>query len=193
MNYKQLSINILLTGIFILMSCENDIEKVKAFSSDQILPVQTGYDVEIAYTDSGILKSKIFAPELDRYTSGDEPYIEFPKGIRIVFYDENHHEKSFIRADYAIYYQKKELGEARNHVVAKNEQKGEELYTEVLFWDQKSDKVYSDTYSKIVNPDGTFYGENGFEANQDLSRWKLKKSKGTVNLKDEQQPDQQEH
>ncbi len=170
-----------------LLSCENDIEKVKAFSNEQELPLQTGYDVEISYTDSGILKSRIYAPEIDRYDSKDDPYILFPRGIRIVFYDQYQKEESFIEADYAIYYQKKELGEARNNVVAKNEKKCEELYTEVLFWDQKSEKVYSDTYSKIVNADGVFYGEKGFEANQDLSKWKLKQSKGTVNVKNEEE------
>ena len=38
---------------------------------------------------------------------------------------------------------------------------------------------------QVVNEDGTFYGENGFEARQDLSWYKLKKSKGVVTLKDE--------
>ncbi|MBS1234211.1 MAG: hypothetical protein H6R34_775, partial [Bacteroidetes bacterium] len=47
--------------------------------------------------------------------------------------------------------------------------------------------IYSDQFTKIINADGTFYGEKGFEARQDLSKWKLKGSKGTVNVKDQLQ------
>jgi hypothetical protein len=36
-----------------------------------------------------------------------------------------------------------------------------------------------------VNEDGTFYGEKGFEAKQDLSWYRLKKSRGVVKIKDE--------
>ena len=54
-----------------------------------------------------------------------------------------------------------------------------------MFWDEEHKKIYSHTQSRIVNEDGTFYGEKGFEAKQDLSWYRLNKSKGVVNIKDE--------
>jgi LPS export ABC transporter protein LptC len=174
-----------LLGLVILLSCENDIEKINALTSELDLPQQTGYDVEIAFTDSGILKWKLYAPEIDRYDSKDKPYIEFPKGIKIIDFDREGKTESKLTASYAIYYQKEQLGEAKNNVVAIKESTGEQLYTEQLFWDQKSETVYSNTFSKIINDQGTHIGEKGFEAKQDLSRWKLHGSRGTVKIKNE--------
>jgi LPS export ABC transporter protein LptC len=172
-------------GLLILLSCENDIEKIAALTSELDMPQQTGYEVEIAFTDSGILKWKLFAPEINRYDSKDMPYIEFPEGIRIIDFDREGKVESRLTANYAIYYQKDQLGEAKSNVVAIRETTGEQLYTEQLFWDQKSETVYSNTFSKIINDQGTHTGEKGFEAKQDLSRWKLRGSRGTVKIRDE--------
>lgn len=179
------NISLSLTVIFFLLACENDIEKINALTSELNLPEQTGYDVEITYSDSGKIVGKLFTPELYKYEDEKEPYIEFPKGMKVVFYDKNEEFESYIRANWAKYYEKKELWEARNNVVARNVKKGEQLNTEQLFWDQSLGIIFSDKFSKIVNSDGTFYGENGFQAKEDLSKWKLKGSKGTVNVNDE--------
>jgi LPS export ABC transporter protein LptC len=172
--------------IFFLLSCENDIEKINELTSELKLPDQSGYNVEVTYSDSGKFIGKLYTPELNKYSGEKEPYIEFPEGIKVIFYDNNEKFESYIRSDYAIYYERKELWEIRNDVVARNVVKGEQLNTEQLFWDQNLGIIYSDKFSKIVNDDGTFYGENGFEAKEDLSKWKLKGSKGTVNVSDEQ-------
>ncbi len=175
----------LLFGLTIIFSCENDIEKINELTSELNLPQQTGYDVEIAFTDSGYLKWKLYAPEINRYESKENPYIEFPRGIKIVDLDRAGNVESRLTANYAIYYQEEQLGEAKNNVVAIKETTGEQLFTEQLFWDQKSESVYSNTFSKIINNQGTHIGEKGFEAKQDLSRWKLHKSRGTVKIKNE--------
>jgi LPS export ABC transporter protein LptC len=172
-------------GLFLLLSCENDIEKINALTNELNLPQQTGYDVEIAFTDSGILKWKLYAPEINRYDSKDNPYIEFPKGIKIIDFDREGNIESRLTANYAIYYREDQLGEAKSNVVAIKETTGEQLYTEQLFWDQKSETVYSNTFSRIINNQGTHIGEKGFEAKQDLSRWKLHGSRGTVKIRDE--------
>jgi LPS export ABC transporter protein LptC len=175
--------------IFLLMvfhSCKNDIETINALTSDLKLPDQTAYNVEIAYTDSGLLRVKIFASEVNSYKNDDDPYVEFTKGIRALFYDSAENEESYIQAGYAIFYEKKEVWEGRNQVIAENPRKGERLETDQIFWDQKTEKIYSEKFSKITNSDGVFYGEHGFEARQDLSQWKLKGSSGTVNVKENQ-------
>jgi len=184
-SYLRLTIFQGLLGLFFLLSCENDIEKINAVTSELNLPQQTGYDVEIVFTDSGTLKWKLYAPEINRFDSKENPYIEFPKGIKIIDFDRKGNIESKLTANYAIYYQKDKLGEAKSNVVAIKETTGEQLYTEQLFWDQKSETVYSNTFSRIINNQGTHIGEKGFEAKQDLSRWKLHGSRGTVKIRDE--------
>jgi LPS export ABC transporter protein LptC len=167
------------------VSCSNDIETVKALTEEQNYPDQSGYNIESTYTDSGRLQGKITAPEVHKYTRKEEPYTEFPKGLKVMFYDSLGRQNSFIQARYAIFYENKQLWEARHEVIAENPQKGEKLETEQMFWDQKTKRIYSDKFTRLTNADGDFIGEGGFEALQDLSRWKLKGSSGTVNVRDD--------
>jgi hypothetical protein len=111
-----------------------------------------------------------------------------------MFYQPDGKVESHIEADYALFFEKQELWEARNNVVAKNESTNEQLFTEHIFWNQKEEKIYSDQFTKIIKADGTFTGEKGFEARQDLTKWKLFRSKGTVNVKDQmQEPETHEY
>jgi len=171
--------------MLILSSCKNDVETINAMTVDLNIPDQTGYDIEIEYTDSGKLEGRLKSPEVNVYQQKEDPYTEFPKGIEVTFYDVNGNPRAFITAKYAIRYDKKQLWEARNEVVAENAAEGKKLETEQLFWNEKEQIIYSDKFSKITNPDGVFMGENGFEASQDISWWKLKGSSGTVNVRDD--------
>jgi LPS export ABC transporter protein LptC len=171
------------TGLF---SCKNDIETINALTSELNLPDQSGYNIEISYTDSGKLQGKILAPEINKYDRKEEPYTEFPKGLKVVFYDSLERPESYIQAKYAIYYEKKQLWEARNQVIAENPTNGKKLETEQMFWDQKAGRIYSEKFTRLTNSDGIFYGEGGFESRQDLSKWKLKGSSGIVNVRDEE-------
>jgi LPS export ABC transporter protein LptC len=176
---------LLAATIIVMGSCENDIATIKALNQDLNMPTQTGKNVEIIYSDSGLVKVKLIAPELKRFSRDNDPYYEFPKGLKVFFYQPDGTIESHIEADYALFYEKQELWEARNNVVAKNERTKEQLFTEHIFWNQKDETIYSDQFTKIINADGTFFGEKGFEARQDLTKWKLKSSKGTVNVKDQ--------
>ena len=60
--------------------------------------------------------------------------------------------------------------------------KGEKLNTEHLFWDEKKEMIYSDVFVKITTKDEIIMGE-GLESNQDFSRYKFKKIKGTISVK----------
>lgn len=46
--------------------------------------------------------------------------------------------------------------------------------------------IYSKVFTKITNVDGVYYGEEGFESDQDFDNYKLIGSSGTVNVEDEE-------
>jgi len=167
----------------LLVACSNDIETINALVKEVKLPDVSGYNIEISYTDSGILKGKIIAPEAQDYNVEEEPYTEFPKGMKVLFYDVSGNPESYIRANYAILYKKNQLWEGRGQVVAENPGKGEKLETEQIFWDQKEKRIYSEKYSIITNHDGIFYGENGFDAREDLSKWWMRGYRGKINVR----------
>jgi LPS export ABC transporter protein LptC len=124
---------------------------------------------------------------MKRYLNKEEgPYYEFPEGIDVLFYDKSEKPQSRVTAKYAIYHDKTQIWDVRDDVVAKNITSGEQLNTEELFWDMVKKQIYSNVFTKITNADGVYFGEKGFESNQDFTNYKLIGSRGSVNVRDEQ-------
>lgn len=182
---RRLFFLFLLTGGLLIFSCENDLERIQKITSLDHMPDAAGQKYEILYSDSFRVKVRILAPEIERFARLDEPFIEFPQGLTAYFYDDSLEIEAYIKAKYCIYREKERLWEAKNNVEGQNLKNKNQLNTEHLFWDEERKMIYSHTQSRIVNEDGTFYGEKGFEAKQDLTWYRLNKSKGVVKIKDE--------
>lgn len=177
-------------GVFCLLySCENDIEIINSFTNAAVLPDISGKKVEMLYSDSGKVKMQLNADEIKQFGKAERPYVEFPKGIHVVFFDDSLQSKSEIIANYAKYYQDERLWEAHGNVIAFNKETGEKLNTEELFWDETLQRIYSNSFSRIESNNGILYGQKGFETNQKFKPIRLKSSKGTVNIKDETDSD----
>ena len=169
----------LFSTVLLFASCENDIEKIKLIGSEKDQPVEKATNVKIIYSDSARVKVELTAPLMERFLS-DRPAIEMPKGFRAVFYSDQLEVRSRLSADYGIRYENEQRMEARKNVVAINE-KGDQLNTEHLVWDEKSGKLLSNEFVKITTPDEIMYG-TGFEANQDFSKYTIFNIKGTISL-----------
>lgn len=170
-----------------ITGCKNDLEIVTALTSEDSLPNQSGKNIEFQLTDSGKLKLIFKAPKAERYINKEEePFKEFPEGIEVYFYNDEQQLESKITAGYAKQWEEQMLWKATDSVVAQNVLTGERLDTEELFWDEKNKKIYANVFTKITNEDGIFFGEKGFEADQDLENYKLIGSSGTVRVKDEE-------
>lgn len=169
-----------------LASCENDIEVIQSFSADTLMPAQSMIKAEINYTDSARLQLRITAPEIHNYSAETENYTEFPLGVLARFFDRNGDVESQLSSNYAVYYTDKELWEAKDSVVVINKE-GEILNTEQLFWDEKNKLIYSNSFVKVTRPDEIITGE-GFEADENFTRWKIQKITGTLYI-DEEIPD----
>jgi LPS export ABC transporter protein LptC len=110
----------------------------------------------------------------------ENPYIEMPKGVHALFYDDQLNVKSRLDADYGIRYEKEQKMEARKNVVVINE-KGDMLNTEHLIWDERKEKLLSNEFVKITTKDEIIYG-NGFEANQNFTKYRIFNIKGTLSI-----------
>ncbi len=152
--------------LLIMTGCEKNIEVIKSLGNVKVLPAVTAQDMEVLYSDSARIKMKVIAKLMNMYNSLDKQYKEFPKGILVYQYDSLMQVQATIKADYAIIRDNKKVWEAHNDVVAKNLKKNEQLYTEELFWDETRGIIYSTKFTKIINSDGVFYGDGGFEATQ---------------------------
>lgn len=171
---------VLLLTVFI--ACKTDKEEITKVTEVSKLPQESGRNVEILYSDSGMIQMKLTSSRIDRH-AGETPYLEFPEGLVVDFYDENLNIKSKLSANYAIRYEKEKKMEAKKNVVVVNV-KGEKLNTEHLIWDEAREKIYTNEFVKITMKDEVLYGE-GLESNQDFTRYRILKIKGTLSIEDE--------
>ena len=166
----------LLGGATLLFSCsgkkkpaEVDLEKLITQQSDTLTMI---------YTKNGQKDYRFSTPLMERYELAREPYMEFRYGINIITFDSLGNEASNLIADYAIYYENRELWEARGNVEGTGED-GRKLYTQQLFWDEKTDKVYSNVDCKVVDGLDVFVGE-GFESDSEFKDWVFRESEGRM-------------
>jgi len=171
--------------IMLFTSCvRNDIEKINEITSEIDAPTMAVSNTEIIFSKNGLVEVRLISKQINRYMDLEEPYTEFPEGLYVEFYDSTQTVTSFIKANYCIYDETEELWTAENDVVSVSEE-GDTLNTEYLVWDQNKRKIYSDRYVRITNEDGILHGK-GFEANQDLSDWRIKNTSGIINVENEE-------
>jgi LPS export ABC transporter protein LptC len=162
----------------ILFSCENDIRKVNMLTASDSVPVSVVKNIDLIRSVSGKVVLELTAPILKSY-EGDDPYSEFPKGMKIVFFDSLMNITSQLTAEYGISFDKQKLMEARKNVVVINNRKHEQLNTEVLTWNQATKKIYSDKFVKITQPGKVIFGE-GMQSDETFEIWEIRKPKGEI-------------
>ena len=170
----------------LLVCCENDIERINLLTDQAETPNIKGSNIIVIYSDSARVKVQILAESYKQFLDVERPYMEFPDGMEVYFYDDSMKIESEIRSDYTIYYSEEGLWHATGNVVARRLDNGDALNTEELFWDEGKELIHSDTYTRIQNEDGIFYGKRGFESHQNLTNWQLKGTSGTVTVPDEE-------
>lgn len=173
----------MLLAIGILCSCENDVEEVALLTKNIKEPNSRGKNVSLIYSEKSDVKITVTAPIMEEYGVDKDKYMEMKEGIKVQFFDSLQNITSTLTSKYAIHHVGDKIMEAKNDVVVIND-KGEQLNTEHLIWNEDSSKIYSDEFVKITTEDEIIMGE-GMEANQDFSKWKIYKIKGTINVKEE--------
>jgi len=165
-------------ALVVLTGCVTDIEKIKAFSPSEILPVIHAENFETTYSDSGVIRFILKTPELKRFETDDAPYIEFPKGVLLIRYNQNKEVISSISARYAKQFVREHRWEAKNDVVATNNL-GDTLKTEHLIWEEESGRIYNNEFVKVIRPDQEITGV-GIEANQNMTNWRIRNPRGPI-------------
>lgn len=181
---RKLNSLLLLLCSLLFVSCENNLEKVRLFSR-KYAPVETGKDIVIIYSDSGMVKGRLKSPLVERYKK-EENYSLMPLGVSFEFFDSRLKVTSTMTAGFAKLYMRKDAGsvmEARKNVVVINE-KGEQLNTEHLIWYQDKKMIVAPGYVKITRPDEVLEG-NGLESNEDFTKYKILKLRGNIQIKNE--------
>jgi hypothetical protein len=132
-------------------------------------------------------KSYLFkTPLLEGYTLGRDPYREFRKGISITTYQDDSLTtvNAVLVANYAIYYENRKLWEAKGDVVV-TKHDGTRLYTQQLFWNSMTKRIYSNVDTKLVTETDEIVGE-GFESDEEMTQPRFRHWKGRLQVDTEQ-------
>ncbi|WP_256012698.1 LPS export ABC transporter periplasmic protein LptC [Desertivirga xinjiangensis] len=176
---KYLCLIVGLLTSMLVASCENDLRDVEKVSSKkQDVPVDKSYGVTIIYSDSAKVKGKLLTPELLQFHTAN-PYYEFPKGITIIFFDENLNESSRVVSDYAVRREHEKQVELRKNVVVTNV-KGDVFKSEELIWDEVKQQFFSNQLVNIIKPDGTNIFGSGFRSDQNFDKPIIERAYGNL-------------
>lgn len=170
-----------------LFGCNPSQTKEELVDMNQLLDslsVEVANDVKIIYTDSAILRAKIFAPVMKRHPDKENPTLEMPNGVKAKFYNEFGEIQSSLSARYAINYEKRDVIEIRDsvRVINKND---EEIKTDELIWDKKNRTVISDKPVRVRIRDEKIIMAEGFESDETFMKYTFKKVTGIVYLDEE--------
>ena len=170
--------------MFVLFpACSGKDKKLtEAIAENDTLPSMKSLGVTTLISDSGITRYKIVAEEWLIYDKKNPPYWAFEKGVYLEKFDTLFRIDASIKADTAYYHEKKKLWELKGHVQILS-QRGDKFQTDLLFWDEKKEKVYSDKFIQIEQEDKIIKGY-GFESNQDLTEYEIKNTTGVFTVED---------
>ena len=174
----------------LLFSCE-DKDTGRASASEETMMTEYSEDLSVVMSQNGRRSYHFVTPLLEGYSLAREPYREFRKGVKITTYqnDSLTTVDAVLTANYAIYYENRELWEAKGNVVVEKSD-GKTLYTQQLFWNARTKKIYSNVDSKIVQNNGrdVFIGE-GFESDEEFKDWRFRRMKGRMEVEMKQSAD----
>lgn len=176
-NFKNI-ITYIVTVITVTMffSCESNFKEVQKLNQKKFLATGQADTINLVYTDSGKVKIILVSPKMIDYGSLENPYTEFPKGIRVTIFDDNEN-KSYVDADYAVSYKKTALIDLQGNVRITTSDGGL-LETEQLYYDQKNEWFFTEKFFKYSKSSGEFLQGPGVDFNKDFTVFNMQKGNG---------------
>lgn len=183
-----LSLPALFICMLLLNACENSLDDIKKIASnEENKPISRSIGVDVIYSDSAKVKARLITPLMIEFDDAAKPYREMPKGVKIVFFDDNLKEKGTITADYAVQRERENTIEFRKNVVATNAQ-GEIFKSDELIDNQTEKKLYSTKPVQIIMTNGNIMYGTGFNSNESLYPWHIDQSTGVFHVEEKQDP-----
>ena len=161
----------------LFFSCSDSTEALKEIRSLNTEPVGTAQNIRMVYTDSLKIQAILTAPVHVDYTNLSFQYAEFPKGLKVVFYDSSNNENT-VTADYGLLYNATDLIDLRKNVVLTSSD-GSLLKTDQLFWDASNEWLFTERPFTFENQD---YNLNAIrlDTNKEFSKFQTGKLTGTI-------------
>lgn len=164
-----------------LFSCQNNFKEIQDLNKQEKFPDGIAENFKLIYTDFGRVKAILESPENQNFSNQPFPYQEFPKGLKVDFFDSQNN-KSTVTADYGIYYSKTDLISLEGNVVLKTHD-GKELHANQLYWDQKNEWIFTERNYVYTSPDLNMSGV-GIDFNKEFTKVNSHKNSGSALVKE---------
>ncbi|PHI20656.1 LPS export ABC transporter periplasmic protein LptC [Lewinellaceae bacterium SD302] len=161
-----------------LHSCIPDVEeaaRLEARLNDQI---EIAHGITTYYSDSALVRVVLKAPTMENLLDPKDPRKLFPDGLRVTFIDEFGDTTSVLTAKDGVYRERQNQVVVRDSVVWQSTE-GQKLETDELTWQDDEERIHTDRFVVITQPDFIIYGY-GLEAKQDFSDAKVNQVVGRV-------------
>ena len=153
-----------------------------AIADRAAMPALEGMDVTTLISDSGVTRYRIKAKRWLVFDKADTPYWEFPEGIYLEKFNMDLEADATVEADYAYYNEPAQRWTLKGNVEAMNLE-GEKFETPLLYWDQKSESVYSDSSITITRETSIIKGV-GFQSNQEMTNYTIQYPTGVFPIEE---------
>ena len=165
-----------LAGLFILSSCENDLNAIREMQKSK-LSVDEATGIVSYLSQGGRVRAKLTAPQLIRYYDS-VPRVEFEKSLHVDFYDDSLKMESYLDAKKGYYYEQQGKVTLTDSVVVIRIA-GDTLRTKELYWDQLQHKLFTRSDVEIRQKTKTIFGK-GFESDEQLRNFKIDSVRGVL-------------
>ena len=136
----------------------------------------TTTDVSTLISDSGVVRYKIESPVWYVYDQAKRPRWNFPKGLHLEKYNDMFRVEAEVKCDSAVYFKDEQLWRLDGYVEIVNIA-GEKFLTPQLYWDQRHQKLYSDSFIHIERQ-GRIIEGYGFTSNERMTNYEVLKVMG---------------
>ncbi|WP_413999493.1 LPS export ABC transporter periplasmic protein LptC [Flavobacterium sp. W1B] len=162
--YKTISV-VMVLAMTLFFGCESNFKEVQKINFSEFTPNGDADNVNLKYTDSGLIKAILVSSKMLDYTSVDFPFTEFPKGIDVTLYDDKA-KTTRITSNYAVSYKITGIIDLRGKVKIAS-QDGQMLETEQLYFDQKNEWFFTEKKFKFTDLKGVSNGQ-GIDFSKDF-------------------------
>lgn len=175
---KYVIVFLVMGNAFLSFSCKS--RKTSEEINEEAVVTMRSENLTMTVSSNGLKSYHFTTPLMEQYGLSRDPYTRYPEGVFVeTFQDSTEIVESTLRANEAIYYDKRDLWMASGNVVASGS--GNTLYTEQLFWDAKTDRIYSNVSVKVIDANGIHHGE-GLLSDKNLEQWEFMDYEGTISF-----------
>ncbi|MBR4433237.1 MAG: LPS export ABC transporter periplasmic protein LptC [Bacteroidaceae bacterium] len=172
------AIVLLTIALLVFVSCSRSSKQyTDAVTNRDSVPGLTTFDIETLISDSGVVRYRILADRWDVYDQLTPPKWAFEEGVYLEKFTDSLTINATVRADTAYYYDQSKLWELYGHVHIENLE-GEIFDTDTLFWNQDTERVWSEAYIRIEKANGTVVTGYGFTSNQQFTDYRIRRTQG---------------